>query len=78
MSITINGIEFYELPYCCYSCKFFLDYGKHTERGYCTLFNKQKKKYGKLSKRCAELFDKAATFPDGSELVIVYRDKKKS
>ena len=42
MSITINGVEFQELPYCCYSCKFFLDYGNHTECGYCTLFNKQR------------------------------------
>ena len=44
MSITINGVEFQELPYCCYSCKFFMDYGEYTECGYCTLFNKQKTK----------------------------------
>ena len=76
MSITINGVEFQELPYCCYSCKFFMDYGNHTECGYCTLFNKQKTKYGKLSKRCEDLFAKVATFQDGSEVVLVAKDKK--
>lgn len=78
MSITINGVEFQEITYCCYSCKFFIDYGNQTECGYCPLFNKQKTKYGKLSKRCEDLFAKVATFPDGSEVVIVAKEKKKS
>ena len=71
--VYINGTQFEIFPECCYACPFFLDWGQHQQRGTCTLFEKRKNKYDDLSNRCREIFDKAKTFPDGSELVIVQK-----
>ena len=69
--VTINGKKFYEFPTCCYSCPFFLPWGDYTEKGTCTLLSITKNKYSNLSKRCSGIFDKARTYPDGAELVLV-------
>ena len=71
--VYINGKKFNSFPECCYVCPFFLDYGQHQQKGMCTLFHKQKNKYNNTRKRCLQLFDKAKTFPDGSDLVIVIK-----
>ena len=66
----INGKKFNSAPECCYVCPFFLDWGTG-EKGTCTLFSKMKNKYDNLTKRCQGMFNKAKTFPDGTELVLV-------
>lgn len=71
--VYINGTRFNSFPECCYVCPFFLDWGQHQQKGTCTLFHKQKSKYNNPPKRCQQLFDKAKTFPDGSDLVIVVK-----
>lgn len=71
--VYINGIVFEDFPECCYACPFFSDWGQHQQRGWCTLFEKRKNKYDSLYNRCREIFDKAKTFQDGSELVIVQK-----
>jgi len=47
--------------------------GKDRAAGICTLFDKRKSKYNNLPKRCQGMFDKAKTFPDGEELVLVIK-----
>lgn len=69
--VYINGKVFDDFPECCYACHFFSDCGQDQQRGWCTLFEKRKNKYDALSNRCRKIFDKAKTFADGSELVIV-------
>lgn len=74
----INGKLFYDIPRMCGTCRFFLsfgkgDMGKDRAAGICTLFNKRKSKYNNLPKRCQGMFDKAKTFPDGEELVLVIK-----
>ena len=71
--VTINGEKFNSFPECCYVCPFFLDWGQQFQSGTCTLFRKRKNKYNSPPKRCQQLFDKAKTFPDGGELVIVVK-----
>ena len=66
----INGKKFNSVPECCYVCPFFLVWGAE-KKGTCTLFHKTKNKYDNLTKRCQRMFDKAKTFPDGTELVLV-------
>ncbi len=74
--VTINGKKFYESPCMCGVCSFYLDNGKleggrRSQSGFCVLFDKQKNYYGNVPRRCSELFEKAQTFPDGTDLVIV-------
>lgn len=69
--VYINGRVFEYFPEFCYACPFFSDWGQNKQRGTCTVFEKRKNKYEALSNRCRKIFDKAKTFPDGSELVIV-------
>lgn len=68
--VYINGKPFSSFPEYCYVCPFFLDWGTG-EKGTRTLFSKTKNKYDNLTKRCQRMFDKAKTFPDGAELVLV-------
>lgn len=72
----INGETFWSVPCMCGGCPFFLSFGKmdanrDSSSGLCTQFDKRKSYYANIPKRCQDLFDKAQTFPDGTELVIV-------
>jgi len=64
----------------CGACPFFLSFGKGTgmkdsSAGRCTQFDKKKSYYANIPKRCQDLFDKAQTYPDGTELVIVAKEQ---
>jgi hypothetical protein len=76
--VLINGKKFWEKPCMCGSCPFFLSAGKGAGmkdniNGFCTQFDKRKSQYSNLPKRCNDLFDKAFTYPDGTELVITIK-----
>lgn len=73
--VTINGETFHSFPTYCNLCPFLLSWGTRSSRGTCTLFGIQKNKYSDLSRRCRELFEKAGSYPDGAELVIVQNTK---
>lgn len=77
--IIINGKKFYDFPYICGHCPFFLSFGRgeggrESQQGVCTLFDKSKGYASSRPKRCSEMFEKASTFPYGSELVLVAKD----
>lgn len=76
--VTINGRTFYEFPFMCGECPFYLgngrmDGGKESISGFCILFDKRKGQYSDPPKRCKDIFDKARTFPDGTQLVITQK-----
>lgn len=76
--VTINGKNFYNVPYMCGGCPFYLGFGRATAdkdslSGRCILFDKKKGYYSNIPKRCKTLFDKALTYPDGKELVVVLK-----
>lgn len=48
-----------------------MDANRDSSSGLCTQFDKRKSYYANIPKRCQDLFDKAQTYPDGTELVIV-------
>lgn len=78
--ISINGKTFHSIPYMCGECPFFLGNGKlqgmkESTKGICIQFDKRKNLYDSLPKRCAQLFEKAFTYPDGTNLVIVLKDE---
>lgn len=76
----INGKHFWEIPSCCGACPFYFYFGKardmrESSSGFCSQFEKRKGYYDHIPKRCTDIFEKAFTFPEGSELVIVFRSR---
>jgi hypothetical protein len=76
--VVISGKTFYDFPYMCGGCPFYLgngkmEGGKESTSGFCTLFDKRKGYYSNIPKRCKDLFDKAQTYPDKTELVITHK-----
>lgn len=76
--VTINDKTFYDFPLMCGGCPFYLgngkmEGGKESISGFCTLFDKRKGYYSNIPKRCKDLFDKAKTYPNGSQLVITQK-----
>lgn len=79
--LKINGKHFWEKPCYCGACPFYFGDGKTSDMresssGFCTQFERRKRYYDHIPKRCADIFKKAFTFPDGSELVIVFRSAR--
>jgi hypothetical protein len=73
--VYINGYKFYEEPGSCGTCPIFNNGSTQaspgSERGYCILWNEMHKRWAQTPRRCAKLFKKALTFPDGESLSVV-------
>ena len=78
--ITINGKPFYDKPSSCYSCPFFNSGSTHlqpnTGKGLCMLFDEEHHSYINPPRRCQKLFNKAFKMPEGSNLVIVFKENE--
>jgi hypothetical protein len=73
--VYINGYKFYEAPGSCGTCPFFNNGSTQMDpgsmRGHCVMWNEMHGRTTNPPRRCAKLFKKALTFPDGASLSIV-------
>lgn len=70
--VTINGRgPFYEIPYMCGVCRCFLpdNIRQVGGMGWCTMWEKRKRYYDSLPKRCTKMFEEA--FRIGGDVVLV-------
>ena len=76
--IIIDGIKFYDEPGSCGTCE-FLQTGNsdiyRSDKGFCALFEETHHTWCSVPRRCAKLFKKAFTYPDGTELVFVAKEQ---
>lgn len=75
--IKINGRIFYDKPGSCGTCSFFNSGSSELcpqQKGYCDLWQEMHNCWINVPQKCQKLFNKAFKMPEGSDLVIVYKE----
>jgi hypothetical protein len=76
--VKLQGYTIYDVPGSCGSCPAFHNGATSqypgSELGHCHMWDEWHKSWCTTPRRCARLFKKALTYPEGTELLIVSGD----